>query len=102
MTRPIVTVSALVFSGLVTALGAIDGFFDHRALWIRYTATNNELRTLQGKLEYLIAGGVDKITETQIDELFDELMHILQETNAFWVQLRKETKEPVAGPAHSQ
>jgi hypothetical protein len=93
--QPFITDIALLFSALLTALGAIDAFFDHRALWIRYTTTSNELKTLRSKLRYLLADGKENIDDTQIDSLFEGFHKILNETNSEWLKLRKETETKI-------
>jgi hypothetical protein len=91
--EPIIKDAALIFSAMVTALSAIDAFYNHRALWIRYTATSNDLKTVQSKLQYLLAGNRENVEENRIDELFEEFHRILNETNEYWLQLRKENEK---------
>jgi hypothetical protein len=42
---------ALVLSALVTLFGEWDAFFNHRALWIRYTKTRYQLIGIKSELE---------------------------------------------------
>jgi hypothetical protein len=88
---------ALIFSALVTVVGAFDAFYNHRALWIRYTVTYTQLKTLDSRLEYLTAGGLEELDDTEIDRLFTEFQQVLNETNANWLQLRKETQSKPEG-----
>lgn len=88
--QPVISNMALIFSALITALGAIDSYLDHRSLWIRYTTTYNQLMNLQSKLEYIIAGDSNNIDDSKVDEIFDELQQIMKATNNDWLHLRKE------------
>jgi hypothetical protein len=90
--QPLVKDFALFFSALVTAISALDAFYNYRALWIRYTVTYTELRTLSTKVEYLTANGPTSLEEDRIDQLFEEFQQIIRETNSNWLQLRKETE----------
>jgi len=90
--QPLLKNGALVFSVLVTAISALEAFYNHRALWIRYTATFTELKALRSKLECLTAGGLAGLDEAKIDPLFGEFQQVLRETNDHWFQLRKETE----------
>jgi len=80
--------SALVLSALVTLLTAWDAFFNHRALWVRYTRTVTELRGIQSELEYVSSDSDQKPKEADIDRLFERYQSALKETNVSWQTLR--------------
>jgi hypothetical protein len=80
----------LVTSALVTLLSALDTFFNHRGLWIRYTKTMTDLRTIESDLKYALATGIDSISEDIVDELYHRYQQTLSETNKWWLQIRED------------
>src|ERR1700694_739198 len=44
---------ALLLSALVTLFSTWDTFFNHKALWVRYTLTLSQLKGIRAELEYL-------------------------------------------------
>ena len=82
---------ALITSALVTLFSAADAFFNHRALWIRYTVTLAQLDIVKTELEYVTAGADQAVGGKDIDRLFEKYRSILDETNASWTELRKGT-----------
>jgi hypothetical protein len=91
--KPIIKDVALFFSALLTGITALEAFLNHKALWIRYTATANQLKTLQSRLAYLTSGGMEGVNEADIDRLFSEFEKLLADSNAEWLQLRKDTEK---------
>jgi len=86
---------ALILSASVTVIAAWESFFNHRELWVRYTATLGLLRGLQSDLEYACAGNIQA---EGLDVFHDRLNAILRETNASWLQLRDEANSTAATP----
>lgn len=80
---------ALVFSAFVTLFSVWDTFFNHRALWVRYTKTITQLRGVKAELEYL-SSNEGKVKEEDVDRLYQKFQTILEATNAFWQSLRDE------------
>ena len=80
---------ALVLSATVTVLTGFDTFFNHRALWVRYTQTVTQLLGLQARLDYLTATA-GEVPEAEVDRLFEEMERILAETNRWWQDQRSE------------
>jgi uncharacterized protein DUF4231 len=80
---------ALVTSAIVTFFNAVDAFFNHKALWIRYTTTLSQLAVIKTQLDYLMAGSGQAPKEQDIDQLFERYRSILDETNTSWMELRK-------------
>jgi hypothetical protein len=87
---------ALLTSAAVTFFTAVDAFFNHRALWIRYTITLSLLEVVKTQLDYLIAGSGQAPREKDIDQLFERYRSILEETNSSWTELRKGTDSDTA------
>lgn len=86
---------ALILSATVTVLTGFDTFFNHRALWVRYTQTVTQLLGLQARLDYLTAAEALQVPEAEVDRLFENLQQTLVETDKWWQGQRAE--EPV-GP----
>jgi hypothetical protein len=87
---------AIVTSALVTFVNAVDAFFNHRALWIRYTTTLSQLDVIKTQLDYLVAGSGQEPKEKDIDQLFERYRSILDETNSSWAELRKSSDPNIA------
>jgi uncharacterized protein DUF4231 len=83
---------ALVLSAIVTLLSAWDSFFNHRALWVRYTTTASELKALRAQLAYITAA--NDPDSAALDHLFTEFQTVLKTTNEWWLHQR-EAEEPV-------
>ena len=84
---------ALLTSASVTLFSVWEGFFDHRWLWIRYTATLGQLYAIAAEVEYLTAGGSD-VAADRLDSLFARMQTVLQDTNTAWSEKRaKDVKE---------
>lgn len=81
---------ALILSAFVTLFSTFDAFFNHRALWVRYTRTTSQLKSIKAELEYLSSDGVQNLNDEDIDRLFKKYQLTLEETNAFWHGLRDE------------
>ena len=81
---------ALILSAIVTLLTGFDTFFNHRALWVRYTQTATQLLSLQAKLDYLTAADTGEVSDGEVDQLFAEMQRILTETNRWWQDQRAE------------
>jgi hypothetical protein len=89
---------ALVLSATVTVLTGFDTFFNHRALWVRYTQTVTQLLGLQARLDYL--GAVKgEIPDSEVDRLFEEMERILAETNRWWQDQRAEEPSGFKSPS---
>jgi hypothetical protein len=79
---------ALVLSAFVTLFSAWDTFFNHKALWVRYTKTVTDLRSILSELEFLSSNTDSKVEGTDLDRLFRKYQSVLDETNSFWQNLR--------------
>lgn len=90
--QPVLKDLALISSALVTFIGAIDAFYNYRALWVRYTVTYTNLRAIEANLDYLTVGGLDQVSDANVDRLFKQFQLVLDETNANWRQLKNETE----------
>lgn len=86
---PHVKNTALVLSSIVTFLGAFNAFYNHRQLWLRYTVTWAQLRSVQKDLTFLLATNPND-KEQQIQGLHKRFKAIIDETDASWLELRKD------------
>jgi hypothetical protein len=80
--------AALIASALVTLLSTWDAFYNHRGLWVRYTATLVDLYAIDTELRYLCEQGVGMIRITELDALFVRMQKVLKDTNEWWQQER--------------
>ena len=85
---------ALIFGALITIVNTWDAFFNHKALWVRFTITMVNLYALKNKISYYESKDIESLSEETIDKLYEELERIIVETNSNWVEMRKEEKEP--------
>ena len=86
---------ALILSSFITAITLIESFFDNRSLWVRYTNTANELKSLKNRLLFLKTNSIDAINQDDINKIFEKYENIMQETNEHWYQLKKESKSHI-------
>ena len=80
---------ALVFGATITVLNAWDAFFNHRALWVRFTVATHSLHCINEELEYL-RSDKSQLTAAQIDSLHSDFKEVLMTVNRDWENLRKE------------
>jgi len=83
--------AALILSSTVTTLMGFETFFNHRALWVRYTQTVSQLLSIRAKIQYITANGSMETPDTTLDSLFDELQTTLSQTNTWWQNQRSES-----------
>jgi uncharacterized membrane protein SirB2 len=88
---PYVQNAALILSSIVTMLMGFETFFNHRALWVRYTQTVSQLLSIRAKIQYLEANGSFGTQDVELDKLFDELQLTLTQTNNWWQSQRSES-----------
>jgi len=74
---------ALVLSAMITVMGVISKFWDAKQLWVRYTDTENALKTLLGYIEYTEQGTekVKSLRLVDVEALNLKYHMILQATN---------------------
>lgn len=80
---------ALVFGATITVLNTWDAFFNHRALWVRFTVATQSLHCIKEELEYL-RSDKNQLTAEQIDSLHSDFKEVLITVNRDWENLRKE------------
>lgn len=86
---------ALICSAVVAGLNVINAFFDYRELWAQYKVSRNQLQILLSELNYIRASGDEKVTKSQLGEIFTKYKDICEQTNKTYQQLRtaKDTTE---------
>lgn len=75
-------------SASLTIFSTWDTFFNHRELWVKYTGTSNELKELKSDIAFMKVGGVEKIKENKVDELYLTYKEILKNTNTHWGKIK--------------
>jgi hypothetical protein len=81
---------ALFLSAGVTVISAWDTFFNHRELWVRYTASFRRLTELQTDMDFILSEGSQVDKEAELEKLYVRFQAIVQETHTSWLQLRQE------------
>ncbi len=87
---------ALVFSAFAVFFNTWDAFFNYRALWIRYTETASELRSLQADLEYLATEQPETIKKSEVDRIHAKYQAILNNTSRWWQESRQDENVPMS------
>ena len=82
---------ALCTSAAVPILAAWEAFFDHRWLWIQYTATLGELYSLSDELDYELSSGLP-ISQDKLHKIWTRFQVALQSTNKEWETKRSQDK----------
>ncbi|MEP7135350.1 MAG: DUF4231 domain-containing protein [Chloroflexota bacterium] len=95
--KPIFTNIALVLGASVTMLAAWDAFANYRAFWFRYTFTYTQLLSLRSEIEFEFPENSENISEANVKKLYRKYQTILEETNEYWRDMRKEeSSKPLA------
>ena len=82
----------LSLSATITLFTSLDAFFNHRALYLRYTATTAQLYDLRSDLQYLLTKGEANIRDEELDDIYKKLRNLLEETGTDWIKARREVK----------
>jgi hypothetical protein len=83
---------ALVFTAMVTLLTSLEAFFNHRSLYVRYTATTIQLYMLRSEFEYLLSKSGPSVRPEDFDRIYGKLTEILDQTSSEWLAARKELR----------
>ena len=83
---------ALILSAGLTLFSAIEAFFNHRELWIRYTITATLLMSLKAEIDFRSSHQGVEVPEIEIEKYFERYQSILRETYEFWSRLRNSEK----------
>jgi hypothetical protein len=88
---------ALVLGASVTMLAAWDAFSNYRSLWYRYTFTYTQFLSLKAEIEFEFPENSTNLTEASVIKLRKKFQAILEETNEYWRDIRKEeSSKPLA------
>jgi hypothetical protein len=88
--KPIFSNIAFLLGASVTLLASWDAFFSYRSFWFRYTFTYTQLLALRSEIEFEFPENSSNITEVNVQKLYKKFQSILEETNEYWRDLRKE------------
>ncbi len=95
--KPLFTNIALILGASVTMLAAWDAFANYRAFWYRYTFTYTQLLSLRSEIEFEFPENSEKISEADVKKFYRKYQGILDETNEYWRDMRKEeSSKPLA------
>lgn len=87
----IIKLTILFLSGLSTVLIAWDGFYNHKDLWVNYSATRNEMEGLKLKMKLLSTE--EQSNDNILDGILKEYQAILERGNSNWKKMRLEENE---------
>ena len=90
-TKAFFTNVALVLSALVTLLTTWDAFFNHKALWLRFTVATQSLRSVQEDMDFLRSRG--ELAQEQIDSLHKRYKRVVRDIDRDWESLRREERD---------
>jgi uncharacterized membrane protein len=85
--EPWLSALALCVTAVIPIVATWEAFFDHRWLWIQYTATLGMLYSLSDELEYAMATG-SQLSQQKLDDLYARLQTALVSTNTSWAEKR--------------
>lgn len=83
---------ALLSTALVTLVTSLEMFFNHQALYVRYTGTTVQLYMLRAQLQYLLSKSHGVGRPEDLDQIYARLTEILEQTSSEWLAARKESK----------
>jgi hypothetical protein len=86
---------ALILSALIAVLNTWDAFFNHKALWVKFTVATQSIRCIQEDLEFLLSRTQGEPTEKQIELIHSRFRKVIMTMDKDWENLRKEDKEEV-------
>lgn len=84
--------AALLFSAVVPVLVAWDTFFDHRWLWVRFTAAVTSLFKIRDDLNYSEAN--KELTQKVLDGFYGQFRNAVDQTSSSWLEKRE---KPTSG-----
>jgi hypothetical protein len=80
---------ALVFSALITLLSTWDTFFNHRGLWVRYTAASTSLKSIRAEIQFRLANNHHGLNDEETERLFARMQQVLNDTDEWWQDARR-------------
>lgn len=89
-TKRILNNLALIASMLASGLGALEAYFDHRSVWIKYANVSSKLKTLHLSLQK--ASNCND--EAELNEIESRLASILDSAALQWSELRHSDEKP--------
>ncbi|MBI3830911.1 MAG: SLATT domain-containing protein [Planctomycetes bacterium] len=87
---PLMQNLALISSSTLVFILTIETFLNYKSFWIRYTANVISLKQLKDSLSFLLTEGIENVSEKDLDNIFDDLEELINATNEYWVQIRKD------------
>ncbi|MEW8987735.1 MAG: DUF4231 domain-containing protein [Bacillus sp. (in: firmicutes)] len=82
---------ALMLSAFITIFNGIEGFYNHRSLWVKDVKTLTSLRELKRDLEFFIAGEPEEQMSVRTLARFkDRLQNICNDDVKTWSKIKEE------------
>lgn len=78
---------AFICSAFVTFLTGLDLYYNHKGLWVQYVKTRNQLYALRHEIEFYEAHE-ESLSAEVVKEFNQDLEHILEECNHWWLKER--------------
>jgi hypothetical protein len=84
----------LILSAFITIFNGIEGFYNHRSLWVKDVKTLTALGELKRDLEFYIAGEqMEQISLRTLTRYKDRLQSILNDDLKTWSKIKDEQNE---------
>lgn len=80
---------SLGLGAFITVVNVWDTFFNHRALYIRATASMVNCILLQDEIAYMKKKHGDSIAENELNKIHVALKKIIMDNNSHWIELKK-------------
>jgi hypothetical protein len=80
---------------VVTALNAIDAFYNWRPRWVALEESKYQLNRLRDEIDYYLAStGPEEVDRRRLDEFFADRQAIWSDVNKRWVEFRAVEEPP--------
>ena len=81
---------SLILGGIITVINVWEAFFNHKALYVRATASMVECCLLKDEVDILATKNHNDISYQEIKQYHQNLMLIVKENNNLWQELKKD------------
>ncbi|WP_428911463.1 DUF4231 domain-containing protein [Niallia sp. Krafla_26] len=81
----------LILSALITMFNGIEGFYNHRGLWVKDVKTLTSLRELKRDVEFYTAGELEEnLSPEALAEFKNRLQRICSEDVRMWTHIKED------------
>ena len=78
----VLSIAALVTSGVTSGFSSWESFFSYRSRWVAFNEAASKGTAIQERLEYVLASG--QLTQHKLDEFFAEFQHVRETAHTGW------------------